>query len=230
LDIAVQDDLLPGSEVTPSVEETEEGFRIHRRDFLVTYDSRRNALTGSVARSMYSFDSMLRVFFTQILTDLDGLLIHGSSVLEGGRAFLFYGVSGSGKTTTTRLSQPRTILSDELTLVRKIAGAYRAFGTPFWGELQINGENVSAPLECVLLLVKDASDFLEPQTSARALRTLLPCVLFFSHEDGRVNRVVDRAADLAESVSTAKLHFRKDAAFWSVLAQEFPPQAAERGE
>ncbi len=218
LNITVQPDLLPGSEATPTVEATDDGYRIHRRDFQVTYEVAAQTVTGSVARSMYSFDSMLRVFFTLIFLDMDGALIHGSSIVEAGRAYLFYGVSGSGKTTTTILSAPRVILSDELTLVRKVDGEYRAFGTPFWGELQKNGENVSAPLAKLLLLKQDPEVYLVEQTPREALKRLMPCILFFAHEPNLVNRVVDRVADLVQTVSTAALHFRLDNTFWNVVA------------
>ncbi|MBW3622358.1 MAG: hypothetical protein KY468_03000 [Armatimonadetes bacterium] len=219
LHVTVQEDLLPGSEVTPTVERTPDGFRLHRRDFMMDLDLERRTLTGSVARSMYSFDSMLRVFFTLILLDMDGVLVHGSSIVEGGRAFLFYGVSGSGKTTTTILSEPRTILSDELTLVRKVGEEYRAFGTPFWGELQKNGENINAPLHRILWLRKDPEVYLEEQTPRQALQRLLPCILFFAQEPDLVNRVVDRVVDLVEHVPTAALHFRKDDSFWTLLTE-----------
>jgi hypothetical protein len=218
LHFTVQEDLLPGSEVTPTVERTDDGFQIHRRDFQATLRMDDHTLQGSVARSMYSFDSLLRVFFTLLLNELDGLLVHGSSVVEGGRAFLFYGVSGSGKTTTTILSEPRIILSDELTLVRWIDGEYRAFGTPFWGELQKNGENVNVPLECLSLLVKDPEVYLEDQTPRQALRSLLPCILFFSNEPEQVNRVVERAVHLVETVPVGALHFRKDDSFWKLFS------------
>jgi hypothetical protein len=219
LHVTVQPDLLPGSEVTPSVEVTPEGFRYERRDFRMSFDAGRGTLTGSVARSMYSFDSMLRVFYTLILLDADGVLVHGSSVVDNGYAFLFYGVSESGKTTTTILSAPRTVLSDELTLVRKIGGEYRAFGTPFWGELQKNGENVNAPLRRVMWLRKDPEVYLKDQTPRDALRRLLPCILFFAQEPELVNRVVDRVADLVQSVPVAEMHFRKDDSFWSLLSE-----------
>lgn len=215
--LAVQDDLLPGSEVTPRVDAEGDGYRLRRRDFDVILDQGGRRLQGTVARSMYSFDSMLRVFFTLILQDADGMLIHGSSIVERGRAVLFYGVSGSGKTTTTLLSAPRPVLSDELTLVRKVDGEYRAYGTPFWGELQKNGENISAPLDRVLLLRKDTRVFVEPMTPARALRALMPCVLFFAEEPAQVQRVVDRVIDLVADVPAGALHFRKDPSFWDIL-------------
>jgi hypothetical protein len=230
LRITVQEDLLPGSEVTPTVEEIPEGFRFHRRDFHVTVDTARKSLEGSVARSMYSFDSMLRVFYTLLLLDLDGVLVHGSSIVESGKAFLFYGVSGSGKTTTTILSQPRTILSDELTLVRKIEGEYRAFGTPFWGELQKNGENIHAPLHRILLLLQDPDVYLEEQTPRQALQRLLPCILFFAQGPELVNRVVERVVDLVQAVPTAALHFRKDDTFWELLKDDIHHGGTERTE
>jgi len=215
--VTVQEDLLPGSEVTPTVEVTPEGYLIHRRDFQMTLNTEQRELNGTVARSMYSYDSMLRVFYTLILLELDGVLVHGSSIVEGGKAFLFYGVSGSGKTTTTILSEPRVILSDELTLVRKINGEYRAFGTPFWGELQKNGENINAPINRILLLRKNPENFIEEQTPRQALKSLLPCILFFAQEPNLVNQVVNRVIDIVENVPVGALHFRKDSTFWEIL-------------
>jgi hypothetical protein len=47
----------------------------------------------------------------------------------------------------------------------------------------------------------------------------MPCILFFAKEPVLVNRVVDRVADLIQSVSTSVLHFRKDPTFWEALSQ-----------
>lgn len=205
----------------PRVTLTPNGFHYERRDFHMDVDLPRGTLDGSCAPNMYSFDSCLRVFLTMYLLEIEGVMFHGASVVgSDGEARLFFGVSGAGKTTTARLSAPRQVLSDELTIVRKADGVYRAYGTPFWGELQKNGENVNAPLTSLNLLTKDARSFLEPMKPAAALQALMPCVLFFAHENALVQRAVDRVADLVAAVPAHKMHFLPDDTFWRLFEND----------
>ncbi|HEY3266236.1 MAG TPA: hypothetical protein VGM37_04870 [Armatimonadota bacterium] len=196
----------------------ENTFHYERRDFHMDVDKAAKTCVGSCAPNMYSFDSCLRVFFTAYLVDLQGIMIHGASAVgNDGLARLFFGVSGAGKTTTARLSAPRRILSDEITILRRIGDGYRAYGTPFWGELQKNGDNVSAPLSSLNVLVKDASVYLEPVKPRVAMQALLPCVLFFAHENHLVNSAVDRVADMVATIPAAKMHFLPDNTFWRLF-------------
>ena len=56
--------------------------------------------------SPYSLDSVLRILHTVLLAGQGGMLMHASSVMLDGRAYLFTGVSESGKTTISRLAPP----------------------------------------------------------------------------------------------------------------------------
>jgi hypothetical protein len=201
----------------PRVTDTAAGFHFERRDFHMEVDKAAKTLDGSCAPNMYSFDSCLRVFFSTYLLDLDGAMIHGASVVSEGNAYLFFGVSGAGKTTTARLSAPRRILSDELTILRRDGDGYRAYGTPFWGELQKNGDNVSAPLAGLNMLAKDSTVFLEPVSPKFALQAIMPCVLFFAHEQHLVNAAVNRVADIVGRVPARKMHFLPDNSFWRLF-------------
>jgi hypothetical protein len=193
-------------------------FHYERRDFFMDVDKAAKTLVGSCAPNMYSFDSCLRVFFATYLLDLRGVMIHGASAVDtNGKAWLFFGVSGAGKTTTARLSAPRQVLSDELTILRRVGDGYRAYGTPFWGELQKNGDNVNAPLAGVNMLVKDDTLSLQPIPARKALQALLPCVLFFAHERALVNGAVDRIADVVATVPASEMHFLPDNSFWRLF-------------
>jgi hypothetical protein len=194
-----------------------DAFRFERRDFHMSVDKAARTLTGACAPNMYSFDSCLRVFISTYVLDLDGLMIHGASAAENGKAQLFFGVSGAGKTTTARLSAPRPVLSDELTIVKRVGDGYKAYGTPFWGELQKNGENMEADLAGLNLLVKDQEVFLEPISRKAAMAALLPCVLFFAHEPDLVKRAVNRVTDLVLTVPARKMHFLPDNSFWRLF-------------
>jgi len=83
------------------------------------------------------FDRAFRVVLSQLLPLENGLLIHGATICNQNRGFLFYGKSNAGKTTISEASRRagKKVLTDELAVVRKIKNRYWVFGTPFWGEM-----------------------------------------------------------------------------------------------
>ena len=126
----------------------------------------------------FSLDSVLRIVHTLLLARKGGFLIHSSSAIRNGRAFLFSGVSGAGKTTMARLAPPdAALLTDEISYVIPQNGRYFAVGTPFFGELARVGENLRAPIECVYLLAKGPENKIEAVVGAEAVRGLLGNIL-----------------------------------------------------
>jgi len=217
LELEVITDAVDVSEDPEILVEGEE-LILQRRDFRVHYHPRSGTGRGVVMRNMFCFDSFLRVLFSLALMDRQGLLIHGSSIKREDKAFVFFGVSGSGKTTVARLSPEYVALSDEISAVRKVDGQYRAFGTPFWGERRKNGENISAPLGAMLLLTKDREVFLNPLSAGVAVSKVLPGVRFFSPRKALLDKGVDQCVDLVRSVPCYDMHFLPDNSFWRVIA------------
>ncbi|HMD84391.1 MAG TPA: hypothetical protein VKO18_06785 [Terriglobia bacterium] len=67
----------------------------------------------------YALDGVLRILHSLILAREGGFLVHAASAVRDGRAFVFAGVSGAGKTTIARLAPPDvTLLTDEISYVR----------------------------------------------------------------------------------------------------------------
>jgi len=64
-----------------------------------------------------------------------GGLFHAAGLIRDNRGELFIGKSGSGKSTLARACGDDEILSDELTAVRRDAGAFTVHGTPFMASL-----------------------------------------------------------------------------------------------
>jgi hypothetical protein len=189
------------------------GWRIERGDFRATLDpqSRRGRISQSA--NPYSIDSVLRIVHTLALAPEGGCLLHAASVVRGGRAHVFTGPSGAGKTTLARLAPPDArVLTDEVSYLRRdCAGHYVAYGTPFAGELARAGENVSAPLAAIYLLRHASANRLSPVAPAEAARAILANVLFFAEDAALVRAVFAGALELAAGVAVHRLEFAPDA-------------------
>ena len=166
----------------------------------------------------YSLDSVLRIVHTLLLAGEGGFLVHASSAIRNGRAFLFSGVSGAGKTTMARLAPPdAALLTDEISYVTRQEGRYFAVGTPFFGELARVGENLQAPIEAVYLLAKGPKNKIEPVLGADAVRGLLGNILFFARDPEFVKMVFDSAFDFVKHVPVRRLTFVPDTSVWELI-------------
>ena len=193
-------------------------FQVMRGDLAGTLDLRHSRGTVSLVHANeFSIDTFLRIVYSFALIEAHGLVIHAASLVRNGRAFLFCGRSGSGKTTIARLSQHATLLSDELSIVRITDHRVRCYGTPFWGDLARAGEDRAAPLVGIYFLHHGSRHAIEAVRPKRALERLLPNVLFFAKEVDMTAQVLSIAADLVEAVPCFDLTFRLDPGFWEVI-------------
>jgi hypothetical protein len=168
--------------------------------------------------SSYAVDCVLRIVHTLLLARHGGFLVHAASAIRGGKAFLFAGVSGAGKTTISRLAPPdTTLLTDEISYVRREGNQYRACGTPFAGELGRAGENVSAPLCGVFLLEKGLQNRIEPVGAAEAIQRLLRNILFFAEDPELVKLVFQSACEFVSLVPVRRLVFVPDPTVWEII-------------
>jgi hypothetical protein len=178
------------------------------------------ARTGRIRQTAnpYSIDAVLRIVHTLVLARQGGLLLHSASAIRNGKAFLFAGVSGAGKTTISRLAPPGvTLLTDEISYVRKRGAGYTAFGTPFTGELAKLGENVSAPIAALYLLAQGPENRIDPVEPAEAARSLLANVLFFAEDEELVQATFHSAFEFVSRVPVSRLTFVPDAGVWELI-------------
>ena len=178
--------------------------------------------TGRIYQSAnpYSIDSVLRIVHTLVMARRGGFLLHSASAIRNGKAFLFAGVSGAGKTTISRLAPADAILlTDEISYVRKLDEDYVAFGTPFAGELAKLGENASAPVAALYLLAQGPANRIDPVAAADAGRELLANMLFFAADQRLVHSVFQAACDFVHRVAVYRLTFLPDARVWEMIGQ-----------
>jgi hypothetical protein len=191
---------------------------LRRGDFRAEWDLRRREGWIRQCANPYSIDSVLRITHSLLLAMEGGFQVHASSAIRNGRAFLFAGVSGAGKTTTVKLAPPdAVILTDEISYVRRTQNGYRACGTPFAGELARPGANASAPVQRVCLLKQSPQNRLRPVSRSNAIRALMRHVLFFAQDNELVERVLDSVVHFVSSVEVMEMEFTPDHRAWELI-------------
>lgn len=193
-------------------------WSLKRGDFRAEWEpaSRRGWIRQSA--NPYSIDAVLRIVHTLVLARQGGFLLHSASAIRNGKAFLFAGVSGAGKTTISRLAPPGAILlTDEISYVRKHHSGYVAFGTPFTGELAKLGENLSAPIGALYLLDKGPENRIDPVPPGEAARSLLANLLFFAEDEELVQDAFHSAFEFVNRVPVSRLTFVPDSRVWELI-------------
>jgi hypothetical protein len=193
-------------------------WSLERGDFYADWDPVSGSGRIRQAPNPYSIDTVLRIVHTLLLAKEGGFLLHASSGIRNGRAFLFSGVSGAGKTTMAKLAPSDvTLLTDEVSYITCQAESYSASGTPFAGELQKVGANLKAPVAALFLLEKGNENKIEPMEGPEAPRALLRNILFFAEDPAMVKLVFESACNFVSRVPVCRLTFTPDARVWELI-------------
>ena len=106
-----------------------------------------------------------------------GLMLHASAVALEGRAYLFSGPCGRGKSTHTRLWQDvfgecAQVFNDDKPALRRLDGRWYAYGTPWCGKDGIN-LNQKWPLGGICFLEQAQENRIRRLSAAEALPLVL---------------------------------------------------------
>jgi hypothetical protein len=212
--------------VPPAHSDTDADLQVHARngrwimqrgDFHAEWDIAERRGRISQTRNPYAIDSILRIVHTLILAPTGGFLLHASSAVRDGRAFLFTGPSGVGKSTIVGLApEDVTVLTDEISYVARGGDGYVAFGTPFAGELSDLGQPVRAPVAVLFQLGRGPDHRIRLQ-APETVRALMRNILFFATDGALVDCVLNTACDFASRVPAFTLLFEPDPRVWSII-------------
>ena len=143
------------------------------------------------------------------------LLIHASSVMLDGKAYLFQGKSGTGKSTHaalwTRYLPGAELLNDDHPVIRFTPdGVATVYGSPWSGKTDCY-RNLSAPVGAFVRIVRDSENRLERLPLLKAYASLTASVFYlpFLSEELRETRhmTIER---LVGSVPCCEMHCRPD--------------------
>ena len=170
-------------------------------------------------RHEFGLDSLIRILLSVLLVPRRGFLLHAATILRDGKTYVFTGHSGAGKSTIASLSPPGSVLTDEISLLRRSGDAWHGYGTPFWGEFRAEGNNTHAPVAGIYVIHQAREDWIEPMSSREAVRAMLPNVMFFSREPEITGRLLQLLTEIVEQVPCYRLHFQRQSSFWRVVAR-----------
>lgn len=179
----------------------------------------RVARPSDVAATLQAVENYVRWVVADLALEHEGFVLHAAGLVRDGRAHLFFGPSGAGKSTVASLSPGCRLLSDDLVLLLRREGSWRAATTPFAGTLpQEDKEPGLYPLASLCRLVQASEDRLEALApTAKAVAALLACCPFVTDQARRNERLLPLVEELCRAVPPRLLHFTKSPAFWSIL-------------
>lgn len=209
--------LFDGYEI--EVMQTEAEVSFARADYRICVDH------GFTEARLFVFDefafhhAMLHLFSNFIVQREWGLLIHSSCIVERERAYLFAGPSGAGKSTVARLSAPRTLFSDEASLVKIGKDGILIYDSPFRSDSVWDASRRSRHcLPAGIHFLRQSEEIRrEDVPVSTGFIELMEKVFYWSYTPGETSKAIRLCRQLVQSVPLYRLYFQENSRFWEAL-------------
>jgi hypothetical protein len=178
----------------------------------------RGLLTLNSAMPVEDADYFIRTIYALRLFEAGGLLFHAAGLVRHERGYLFFGHSGSGTTTVSRLSPEALVLNDDLVALTPHDGQWRMHATPFSNPTQHapTGPRV-ALVSGAYRLIQDRRVYVEDLPPALAVAEIVASSPIVCANPARTLDLLTRARQLHAAVPVRHLHFLPDNSFWNVV-------------
>lgn len=149
----------------------------------------------------------------EYLVDEGVLLFHGSAIAVDGEGYLFTAVSGTGKSTHTRLwrqafGDRAVMINDDKPLLRITSSGVSVYGTPWNGKHRLD-TNTAVPLKAVCILHRGQDNSIAPIAATQALPVLLQ-QSYRSLDPEKMRKILHLVGTLAEKCSLYSLYCNMD--------------------
>jgi len=165
-----------------------------------------------------SIENFLRVAFSWRAARLGGLLLHASGLVRQGRAYLFFGPSGIGKTTIARLSPYELLLNDDCIHVTSRAPVFMASGVCFKAGEDRRAQG-SFPVAGLFRLVQSTRAACDRIPAARAVGELMTSIPFVTERPEGAERLFGTVEAMVRAVPVMRLQFRLSPDFWNPIEE-----------
>lgn len=152
--------------------------------------------------------------FAVFLMEHDGFYLHSSAVELDGKAYLFSGRSGEGKSTHTRLWQQifgeaAQVFNDDKPALRRMDGRWFAYGTPWCGKDGIN-QNKKVPLAGICFLKQANQNSIRRLSNQEALQRILGQTVWRFRDVKRLDQLLRYLDDLVGRIPVYELENRPE--------------------
>lgn len=190
-------------------------------------ETRRGAVQALPEWLVGGLENFIRLIYSYFLAARGGFILHSFGFAWNDSAYLFFGTSGSGKSTSASFydglppgPEKGPILSDDIIqVIPDPHGGYRASQTPL--EQRFPPVEGSWRIAGAYRLVKDKRVYIRPAAPAEAVSYLLQSVLFISEDREKVPDLLGVLEKFGQSCPVGDLHFRPDPEFLKVVCKKY---------
>lgn len=188
-------------------------------ELLFVYDRESNRAQCNVSRDVPDMSAArFGLWFMTALATVghDVTPVHSSAIVCNGRAVLFLGESGTGKSTHTRLWRENidgaVLLNDDSPFIGFVDGRATAFGAPWSGKTPCYKQE-QYPIAAIVRLSQAPHNAIRPLRSVHAIGALLPSLTpAFGYDDELQDRMLATLSKIISQVPVYHLECLPDAA------------------
>lgn len=188
-------------------------------ELLFVYNRESNRAQCNVSRDVPDMSAVrFGLWFMTALATVghDVTPVHSSAIVCNGRAVLFLGESGTGKSTHTRLWRENidgaVLLNDDSPFIGFVDGRATAFGAPWSGKTPCYKQE-QYPIAAIVRLSQAPHNAIRPLRSVHAIGALLPSLTpAFGYDDELQDRMLVTLSKIISQVPVYHLECLPDAA------------------
>lgn len=188
-------------------------------ELLFVYNRESNRAQCNVSRDVPDMSAVrFGLWFMTALATVghDVTPVHSSAIVCNGRAVLFLGESGTGKSTHTRLWRENidgaALLNDDSPFIGFVDGRATAFGAPWSGKTPCYKQE-QYPIAAIVRLSQAPHNAIRPLRSVHAIGALLPSLTpAFGYDDELQDRMLATLSKIISQVPVYHLECLPDAA------------------
>ena len=163
--------------------------------------------------TLFNLNTSLMIQYTFATAGLGTLLLHASVTRDGGKGNLFFGVSGTGKSTHSRLWHeyiPGTdLMNDDNPIVRYEDGRFLVYGSPWSGKTACY-RNVVAPVRALVRLEQAPVNEIERLEPLMAYASVVAAVSTIRWNHDIMSLLIPTVERVAMTVPCFRLRCRPD--------------------
>lgn len=192
--------------------------------YAYTCEDERTALQIYTERSLEYLDTRL-VFegfdFFWLLNRNRAVTLHASYIENGGKAVLFSGPSGMGKSTQADLwkkCRDANVINGDRALIQKQNDIFYAHGLCYAGTSGIC-KNVSLPLNAIVVLEQSEQNYIKKLRGGESLKALLPQCSYHKDNKSEMDVLTSVLAELLTEIPVYRLSCTPDERAVKVLEE-----------